>query len=805
MAPFHLGGEMSDEVHPGELTAQWLGAHLPLRVLSLDCFDTLYWRLVSAPHDVFHPVAHTAARLGGCWSAGTRARAEAKARKRKFLLEGTSEVSIEDIYAQLFSASQRDEIAPAVRREMAEEMIHGVIFQPIAGLVRAAKDLGLKVVVVSDIYYASAQLRELLAAADPTLPALIDEIYCSSEHGLGKSNGLWPVVLERLGVSPGEVLHVGDNYKADFEVPRGCGIRSVHLRRFSPELDALLRDRDSIALQLFPALRSEKPLTSLFHPRLAAAAKRSPEREIGYLSIGPIMQAFAAFILAEREVLERPGRRLRLGFLMRDGFLPAAACEVLNGRAAGALLNISRFTAIAASLETAEDVLRVVVDYLNDETYARVLRQLLLPEADSQRILKRVEASAKPGTELLGLLQERRTLQTIIDNARTLRQRLYLHLKTQLDLAPGDTLMMVDLGYSGTAQTCLAPLLKRDLGVDLVGRYLISATRTHDALSRKGLIDVAWVDDRTVGALTGAAIASFEMICAQRGPSTEGYAQDGSPLLARNRLAGHQSHVAAEIQAGCLEFIADCREDDYLAGVSHERLGISAAIDLARFIYLPSRNEIDGLRQFSYDFNMGSDRSIALMDEGKARAGMRRTGFLYMNASPEDDRANYAHELRALDRSLAQEFFTLKRFGIAAQPFGAGTHKERIAALFVNATESVTQDFEAAATHEGFFSLVFPTNRSFELAFLLGRLYEAIEIEALEALPSFSAVRGRPLVAAVDYNLVGCVERGQLLEIAADGFLHFPGVVLSLKEEAYRRLCFRPLVRRASGTDASSH
>ena len=48
-----------------------------------------------------------------------------EARKRKFLLEGTSEVSIEDIYAQLFSASQRDEIAPAVRRERAEATLPG--------------------------------------------------------------------------------------------------------------------------------------------------------------------------------------------------------------------------------------------------------------------------------------------------------------------------------------------------------------------------------------------------------------------------------------------------------------------------------------------------------------------------------------------------------------------------------------------------------------------------------------------------------------------------------------------------------
>ncbi len=789
---------MSDEIYPGELTAQWLRARLPLRVLSLDCFDTLYWRLVAAPQDVFYPVARTAARSGARWSAVDRARAEAQARKKKLLLDGTSEVSIEDIYARLLGASQPEAIAPAVRREMAEEMVHGVIFRPIARLMCAAKDLGLKVIVVSDIYYASAQLRELLAAADPDLPPLIDEVFCSSEHGVSKGNGLWPVVIKRLGVAPGDILHIGDNYHADRVAPHALGIRSIHLTRFSPGLDAMLSDRDAVALQLFPALRSEKPLTSLFHPRLAAAPTRSPEREVGYRSIGPVMQAFAAFILAEKERLEGEGRRLKVGFLMRDGFLPAAACEVLNAGPVGALLNVSRFTAIASSLETEDDVLRVLVDHLNDKTYGMVLRQLLLPEAISQAILQRVEASSTPGAELLRLLRDPGTMQIIIAKARSLRQGLYRHLTARLDLRAGDRLMVVDLGYTGTAQTCLEPLLKRDLDVDLVGRYLISATRAVDDASRKGLIDVAWVDDRTIAALTGDAIASFEMLCAQSGPSTEGYAADGSPIFARNRHSEHQTRVAQEIQAGCLEFITDCREDRYLAGIGHERLGISAAVDLARSIYFPSSGEIDCLRPFSFDFNLGTDLSMALMDETKARDGMRRTGFLYMNAALEDRRANYAHELRALDPALARELFTLKRFGIEARPLGAGARMQSIPGLLVNGSDSVLQDLDATATHEGFFSLVFPTNVVFDLAFLLGRVYEMIEVEAIEALPAFSAVRGRPLVDGVDYILSGCIGRGHLLDVAIDGFMHFPRVAPNLKAEPYRRLCFRPLVRRAS-------
>lgn len=55
---------------------------------------------------------------------------------------------------------------------------------------------------------------------------------CTSDLGMvRKKPEVYLQVCERLGVKPEHLVHVGDHYKFDFEVPRQVGIRAYHVDR----------------------------------------------------------------------------------------------------------------------------------------------------------------------------------------------------------------------------------------------------------------------------------------------------------------------------------------------------------------------------------------------------------------------------------------------------------------------------------------------------------------------------------------------------------------------------------------------
>src|SRR3546814_187800 len=127
-----------------------------LRYLPLDCFDTLVWRNVQAPRDVFAdlPIA------GG--GVGPRMWAEQQARKSAKFSERRNEVSIEEIYHRMRPSASEEQIAEAVEQELIAEGHHCYGFQPTVELMRAARANGLGIIIVSDTYLSEPQLRRLI-------------------------------------------------------------------------------------------------------------------------------------------------------------------------------------------------------------------------------------------------------------------------------------------------------------------------------------------------------------------------------------------------------------------------------------------------------------------------------------------------------------------------------------------------------------------------------------------------------------------------------------------------------------------
>ncbi|MFW6128213.1 MAG: HAD family hydrolase [Halobacteriota archaeon] len=74
---------------------------------------------------------------------------------------------------------------------------------------------------------------------------------CTSDLGMvRKKPEVYLHICERLGTRPEHLVHVGDHYKFDYEVPRKVGIRAYHVDRINKDTNGSLKDLRELLEQL---------------------------------------------------------------------------------------------------------------------------------------------------------------------------------------------------------------------------------------------------------------------------------------------------------------------------------------------------------------------------------------------------------------------------------------------------------------------------------------------------------------------------------------------------------------------------
>ena len=125
----------------------------------------------------------------------------------------------------------------------------------------------------------------------------------------------------------------------------------------------------------------------------------------------------------------------------------------------GHAIEISRFTATAASFTSERAVQQFVEAELGTLPEA-LARQMLLPEVDIARIITNRDASAA-SLALLAHVRRTETKRAILAASKGMARRLVAHVRTVANPQPGDTLMLIDLGYNGTVQNRIAAVLEK--------------------------------------------------------------------------------------------------------------------------------------------------------------------------------------------------------------------------------------------------------------------------------------------------------------------------------------------------------
>lgn len=774
-----------------------LDGHRGLSMLSLDCFDTLLWRDTHRPADIF-------ALLDGV-SPDQRIRAEAVARKARLLEHRRSgEVTLREIYAALLPDADTATRERYVNHEILVEAQHCYAFAPTVALMREAKRRGLKVMIVSDTYLERDQLETLIrAAAGDEVADMIDRIVCSCEHRSAKAEALFDTVLRQTAVRADRILHIGDNPVADAVSAARHGLRALHLVQFTETAVQRHRLERSVA-----TLVAGPDTDAIFQPHRAAVALGEPAIEdpaaaLGFATLGPIMTPFAHWIATEADANQAErGGTTHLLFLMRDGFLPRLVFDAAFPDRTTHAVEISRFTAIAAGLGREGAARRFVVDEIGDGSGKDFLRQLLIDADEADALV--ADAATKNGAySLAETIGAAPWAERIAHRGRAFADRLIAYIRALVDPAPGDTLMLIDLGYNGSVQNNIEAVLSDAFGVHVAGRYLLLAETLPSGLDKCGMIDATTYDQGVLDALIGS-IAVVEQLCTASQGSVIDYA-DGVAVRGTAGIKGQQSEARERVQAGCVVFAqaersATIRRHDRDAATTTQPAAVAA---LARLLFLPLQHEIALFARFEHDANLGTDHMITLFDPATASRGLRERGLFYLKNS---DRMYLPAELRGQGLPTSLAYLAQRRFGLDLRYADFCDSGIDIPVLMVDGQDAFADSVRATPTHDGYHVAAIPVGACrYTVGVQFGREHEWLQIESAHFLPVEAFLVGDARASA---RAIPAMPSCEGLEQVAphlfqctdpDAFLMVPPPPLTPGSEAVPMMLaivFRPLVPR---------
>ena len=768
-----------------------------VKVLSLDCFDTLLWRDCHAPTDLFGalPGVTTMQRTTGEGRARVLARATRDAR----------DVAIDAIYAAIMPHADARTRAAAIAAEIAAEARHCHAFAPTVALMRAARGRGMKVIIVSDTYLDQRELHQLIAAAaGADVAGMIDRVFCSSSWAKPKGEGLYGEVLPRIKARPDQILHIGDNHHADVLGVRPFGVHTMHLEQFEPQVTEQLRLEATAASLLFGHRddRLERPQPHRAALAIGMPQTADPVERFGLCALGPLFHGFDAWLRAEAAMLADRGGTVHWLFMMRDGYLPLMMHRAAGASESAHAAEISRMTASFASLSNDLALTRLLAEHTATPAPA-LARMLRIDPVVAERLCQGHDPVAARAA-LGSWCREPANRRSIVTDARNLAARMAAHVRATVNPQPGDTLMLVDLGYNGTVQNLAGPLLAEALGVHVAGRYLLLREVEQTGLDKRGWFDARHFDTAALGTMV-ANVAVLEQLATTAMGSVIDYAEDGTPVRADNTIKARQSAVREAVQAGCLAFARHNAGATIRKSVPEDADRLwreAAAAGMTRLMYLPLPHELAAIRAFQHDVNLGTDEMLDLFDPADARRGLRQKGIFYQKGTRR----------MFLPAELADEGMPLRLANLAANRFAAPlsfadmiSGGGEVPVILAKPTGEVCATCPARPTHDGFRALCIPmgTERH-PVAVQLGAVARHVEIETVIAVPTDDYVHTRAGFAANETPIVPLLDG--IIEYApglwqcqsAHAFALIQPPPLPLVKDLMLVLVYRPLGRNAA-------
>lgn len=280
-------------------------------IISFDLYDTLIYRCVSSPDDIFSLVEEKYNTIYDSNLTGfknSRIIAEAIAR-RKCQRE---DISIDMIYSELpYSLEEKERLCQLEENIEVENCVANI---PMIELFQYCKSIKKKVIIITDMYLPKSCISKILEKFDLE----VDGIFISGEIGLTKRDGtLYEYVMNELKISADKVVHFGDNYNGDIVNAQKKGIQSIE-RISYPEKNYYMGIDSSVGL----GINQSNTLISNYYKMLKDI---NSTQVIGYSIIGPVMYEFCKWV--HKLYIEK--KIDTICFMAREGYLIKKCYELL--------------------------------------------------------------------------------------------------------------------------------------------------------------------------------------------------------------------------------------------------------------------------------------------------------------------------------------------------------------------------------------------------------------------------------------------------------------------------------------------
>jgi hypothetical protein len=519
-----------------------------------------------------------------------------------------------------------------------------------------------------------------------------------------------------------------------------------------------------------------------------------PAYALGYDVLGPLLCAYVRWLHTEQEALaESTGRKTHLLFLLRDGFLPAEVFEAVHSGNATQRVEISRQTAARAGLIDENAVRARLLHEGKRSTVDVLARQFHFKQGELQK-LKLDAPGNDPGFVETVLRPD--MLGRIVHRSTEFADRLVAHLK-RAGVAEGDAVVLADLGYHGSVQDKVAPMLEARMGLHVAGRYLLLREEQPTGLDKRGLFDSRHYDFRTLDALCDP-IAVVEQLCTIAQGSVVDYKWDGAPVRKAAGIKSNQSATRDRAQAGAVAFAA---ASTGLPGDA-EAWRMAAGAALARLLFLPTETELEVLRCFDHDVNLGTEQVVPLVDSDAALAGLRSRGLPYLMHA---ERIYIPGEIRGHGLALNLSMLAWRRFGLEITTGDMTGTSMQLPVILADATGEAVIEVDAHSTHDGYYAMAIPLGAGrFTAAIQWGAALDCVQIEStrFHVVESFGMTSDSASVPAPALH--------DGMEALADGLFRCAGPAAltvvpppSLKRETdvLLHIVFRPIVRRTGAAE----
>ncbi|WP_051092932.1 HAD family hydrolase [Methylobacterium sp. 77] len=234
------------------------------RVVSCDVFDTLLHRDHRSERRRFRDIADLASRrlavekgiaLSSAAILHARIEVQRHAYRALDLARPTGDVRFADMIDAMARILDLDTDAAAILHD-AEIAVEQAQLTPNKALftwLTAQARVGCRIIAVSDTYHEASTIAQLLAALAPRHP--VEQIHTSADHNATKRTGaLFGAVLRAEGVAPADILHIGDDERADITMARAAGLRTLQVAR--PRHLIFRRRTDAVQSRLVQALQT---------------------------------------------------------------------------------------------------------------------------------------------------------------------------------------------------------------------------------------------------------------------------------------------------------------------------------------------------------------------------------------------------------------------------------------------------------------------------------------------------------------------------------------------------------------------